>query len=255
MEHRFYDIDKFNRGLPITTVMKDFGLDVATGRNVSCPSVEHKDNRPSAKIYENNNICYCFSCQKRMNVVDIASETLGVGWKEACDYLIGRYPCEGFYHDFGEKEAGTERFPLNGKDAKLLNLSLSSEGDYSLYDLWKEDRECFNEILSKKLEEKTEDIESAIDTTLKLIEYLESRKNEMLLECEITEEEFPKFEKQNPGRFFSPDSYEYKLLYYSAWLKSERTDLAELRIKFDRCTELLAGIDTQKEHDEPEADR
>lgn len=249
---RHYDIEMLRHAVPITDVMTELGLDTSLKRNVICPSREHQDKRPSAKIYERNNICFCFACNKRMNPIDIITETLNVNFREACDWLIEHFPtnCAGFYQELTETDKDSEKYPLTGNDIKLLHLSTSTEGGISLYDLWKEDRDTFNFIIAGKVADTKERLEAVICKCNEILEYFISQRNRYLNACGIKMEDLPKLQAEYPTRCFTPNSDEYKLLYYNSSVNFETDELDKYLKEYDRCIELGNSFPFEQEKEE-----
>ncbi len=249
---RHYDIEMLRHAVPITDVMAELGLDHSLKRNVICPGRDHQDKRPSAKIYEQSNICFCFACNKRMNPIDIISETLGMNFRDACDWMIDRFPeyCKGAYEDHSEN-SNTEKYPLTGDDLKLLKLKSSGEG-ISLYELWKEDRESFNYIVSGKVESAKERLTAIIEKSSEMVEYFVSQRDKYLEKCGLTMADLPKLKQEYPTRCFTPDSNEYKLLYYSSSADFEIKELNEYKNRYERILELGKLFPYEQERDKEE---
>lgn len=159
------------------------------GNRVRCPDPSHKDEHPSAYIYRDANRCVCFSCQKSFTPIDIVMANRNCDWKEACDIIIEAFDCEGMYED--TKEA--ERFPLTTKDLICIGLEgyllkpipLSYHMDeheritvrktvsYGIRDLWKEDRESFNELIYEKACEAVEYHEARIASNIEFADSID----------------------------------------------------------------------------------
>ncbi len=175
MRDRYYDLSRFTQDISIKDVFAELGLENSTRKNIPCPSPDHADKRPSAHIYTDRNICRCFSCNRSFDTIDMVKMTLGADWREACDFLIERFGCEGFYED-RVYNPGEEQFPLTkddlialGLDARSKPIPLKVNYDekadrmtvlesvrFSLRDFWKEDREGFNDLVEDKITEQTE---------------------------------------------------------------------------------------------------
>ena len=124
MNGRTYDISAFKNSIDIREVLGHFGYGTAINRNIKCPGNEHEDNKPSARIYLDKNICKCFSCDNRFSTIDIVMKNAEVEtWQEACDYMIENFDCKGFYTDKNKENEEQENFPLTRQE--ILDLGLS----------------------------------------------------------------------------------------------------------------------------------
>lgn len=129
----FYYADELNKAVPIADVMNSYGLDVAFGRNVKCPSPSHKDKYPSAKIYKKGNNCYCFSCNQNFTPIKIVMEYENLSDNElpkACQILCEKFGLD--RRDFGEGiELDTDYtkeddpFPFSYDELRLIGLEKS----------------------------------------------------------------------------------------------------------------------------------
>lgn len=255
MRGRFYHTDCFNREIDIRDVMAEFGYDNRTGRNISCPSPEHLDKTPSARIYTDTNTCHCFSCNRNFNPINIVEENLGCDWKDACDYLIDTFNCTDFYEDSWKESRDIHReyFPLSKTDLELLGLSSRSKPlpvryshdeykDYpvilekttfSLRDLWKEDRNCFNAmILSKSFEallRQKRTYEESVSFERYCQAKLDNALNGMDIEELIQNYEDGKIRQNTP---------EYNVIYWYFTLQGAESDLKKLNASLIRLREI-----------------
>lgn len=53
-----------------------------------CPCPSHPDSNPSMHFYASTNRFFCFSCRKGGNVIDLVKLVLGVGFIDACNWLV-----------------------------------------------------------------------------------------------------------------------------------------------------------------------
>lgn len=175
-----YYIDQIKQAVKIEDVMAMYGLDHSTRKNVRCPSIEHEDKNASARIYTDNNICKCFSCNRVYNPINLVMEREGFSQRDfpkACELLLDRFGLD--KHEFGEglddeyhnvTDDGNA-FPFNYGELKLLCLeksmvhkelkdSLGRKIDMpTIKDLWDKDSEFYDvellyELIKGKCEEK-----------------------------------------------------------------------------------------------------
>lgn len=190
-----YDFKAINSSIPITSVLERYaGIDTSNyrSRNIRCPSTEHQDKKPSCRVYEKTNTCYCFSCNQSFNVLSLVTEHTGQRLTDACRQLINDYglPLESYSNLNDLKSVmnldGTikdeEVFPLSPNDDKLLGLrafnrvvtnpnydveTYNEETDEfnhytvgepywkidSLADIWKDNKSLVEDIILGKCEE------------------------------------------------------------------------------------------------------
>jgi hypothetical protein len=55
-----------------------------------CP-IHGRDNKPSARLYNNTKSCYCWVCRKAWDVVSFTKEMEKLSLNEALQYLVNRY--------------------------------------------------------------------------------------------------------------------------------------------------------------------
>jgi hypothetical protein len=55
-----------------------------------CP-FHGKDNKPSARLYNNTKSCFCWVCRKAWDVVSFIMEKEKMSFREALNYIVGRY--------------------------------------------------------------------------------------------------------------------------------------------------------------------
>jgi len=73
------------RDIPIRSVGSRLGLTTHHGRCL-CPF--HADRNPSASYARNGNYLHCFSCGTTADTIALTQKVLGVGFKEACEWLM-----------------------------------------------------------------------------------------------------------------------------------------------------------------------
>ncbi len=258
MKGRYYDLNRFDHDIPIREVMQLMGQEITKKGLVPCPSAEHKDKHPSAKIYDNNNICYCFACNRRFGPLDIVSEKLGLGWREACDYLIENMNCQGFYLDPDGEHTTEETFPLTSRDMKLLSLSASREGDLSLFDLWKNERGLFNDIVYGKASEAVTKVLTGLKAAEDNRRFGLAERERYLSACGYAPERIEDLRSAWYSHLhitLDDNSDEYKALYYDSWVKAVEEDIKQLRSEFSRLKDIKEYTIDTPEHDEIEVDR
>lgn len=199
MKGRYYDTSGINHGVSIASVMESLGLGCSTRKNIPCPAPDHPDKKPSARIYTDRNICRCFSCNRTFSVIDVVQISLGTDWKEACDYLIENFGCEGLYED-RDPSSKEEMFPLTKTDLEALGLNAPSRPvpvkvrydertdravpietvSFSLRDFWKEDREGFNELIHDKAVEMQEHFRKLKDSSGRTLDILKKKLLDLL---------------------------------------------------------------------------
>lgn len=148
---RYYTED-IKRDIPIRDViMKYTDIDVDRKGNISCPSPDHDDKKPSAHIYPDANICKCFSCNSTFDVFSIVMMNTGQSFSEACKTLLEDFnlPLERYSNI---EEVRRERnnlkevkeqdpFPLSIPDLKLLDLPIGSNIPNPDFQEWTYDEE------------------------------------------------------------------------------------------------------------------
>lgn len=73
---------ELNSQIDMHDIVRYLGIDERRGY-ILCPF--HSDSRPSMKVYKHN--CYCFSCNKRADSIDLVSGVKGISVKEAFSEL------------------------------------------------------------------------------------------------------------------------------------------------------------------------
>jgi hypothetical protein len=63
---------------------------VADEVQLKCP-FHGKDNKPSARLYNATNTCYCWVCRKAWDVVSFTMEKEGLPFSEALKFLINKH--------------------------------------------------------------------------------------------------------------------------------------------------------------------
>ena len=135
-----YDEKAINADVPIRDVLERYAgiKSNAKGGMVHCPSPQHVDNKPSAKIYDKGancgNNCFCFSCSKSFTAITVVMEHTGKQFPEACQELIDTYNLPmSRYSNINEieimEEMGerNEIFPLSSDDCEILELAAPYE--------------------------------------------------------------------------------------------------------------------------------
>lgn len=135
-----YDDKAINADVPIRDVLERYaGINTNTkGGMVHCPSPDHIDNKPSAKIYDKGahcgNNCFCFSCGKSFSAITIVMEHTGKQFPDACQELIDTYGLPmSRYSNINEIEImedmskKNEVFPLTADDCEALGLAAPYE--------------------------------------------------------------------------------------------------------------------------------
>lgn len=187
----FYYKDELNKAVPIADVMNAYGLDVAFGRNVECPSPSHEDKYPSAKIYKKGNNCYCFSCNRNFTPIKIVMEYENLSDNElpkACQILCEKFGLD--RRDFGKDiELDTnyakedDPFPFSYDELRLIGLEksyapqifTSAKGEKiplpTINDLYDKNSDwCDRQFLFEMVEEKAQDLK---EKTTRLITLLD----------------------------------------------------------------------------------
>lgn len=198
-----YDLDALNKGVPIDDVLRRYaGIDTSKKGNISCPSPNHQDKKPSAHIYSHTNTCTCFACGKTFTPISVVVENMNTTLPNACQMLIDDYnlPLD-MYSNLREVQKArndlkhgkkTEVFPLTPQECKLIGLdgAMTTTVRNELYDIkdyddevgvikysfgdkylqvgnlveyWKNDRAFVQEILLNKCAEKLFDLNNMIE--------------------------------------------------------------------------------------------
>jgi len=82
--------------LPLVKVMVDYGVDFVYDPDgvdevqFRCP-FHGKDNKPSARLYNYTQSCYCWYCKKRWDVVSFVMDSENIPFKEAVNFIISKY--------------------------------------------------------------------------------------------------------------------------------------------------------------------
>lgn len=88
---RIYYPKQINKDIPIAAVLQMYGITPDNHGRVKCPDIHHDDKHPSAVIYENSNMCCCFSCGAKLNPIDIVMQREDLKYPQACEALIERF--------------------------------------------------------------------------------------------------------------------------------------------------------------------
>jgi hypothetical protein len=178
-----YDTEALKMAVPIADVIRQYtGTDVshAERRNINCPSPNHMDRKPSAKIYPHSNSCNCFSCGYNADIIKIVQDNCGLDFREACKQLIEDFGLDEYaYSNKAEWEASRraikhssnqfiDHFPLNRDELEIIGIkhntshchvketALSNDGfeytacEYDMkvrtvQDMWREDKKSTEE--------------------------------------------------------------------------------------------------------------
>jgi hypothetical protein len=82
--------------LDLATVMESYEVEfkhnphLAAEVQFKCP-FHGADNKPSARLYNNTKSCFCWVCRKAWDVVSFIMEKESMGYKQALNYIPGRY--------------------------------------------------------------------------------------------------------------------------------------------------------------------
>jgi hypothetical protein len=175
-------------------------LSKAKTGNVSCPSPNHSDKRPSAKIYHQTNTCHCFGCGQTWNslslyaeltnqnlkgnsdfpqIVERFADEFGVDWKspqysnyqereEIKQHLYGR-SSEPYFYD---------KFVLTStQDMELFGLYNDRINGLVLSEEWKSNKTDVEEGLFAMIENKFQELSSMLSDTLDIIVAYENNFN------------------------------------------------------------------------------
>lgn len=78
----------------IGVLLQDYGYgihpDMSREQQYSC-DLHGPDNKPSARYYPRTNSVYCFACGKARDPIGLVMDKEGVSFREACDYLEGKF--------------------------------------------------------------------------------------------------------------------------------------------------------------------
>ena len=223
---RCYNTEMIKQQLNIREVLTHFGYDGETRRNIKCPTLQTEDKHPSAHIYDNNNICMCFSCGHPHNVIDITMAQTGLNFQGALDYLYDNFDLTGMYYDT-EKEI-EDPFPLQPNELTMIGLKPVSMPikdyddkpllNYSIYSLYKDEKPVCMCMIAEKIQE-AYDKQTELTTALTNTIYLENARKEMYEEKlnqpiqEIYNAYYEKWEKSGQRFELSRTSDEYKAIY------------------------------------------
>lgn len=138
-----YDVDKIRSDIPIEQVMETYaGIRVNNKKgNIHCPSADHNDKNPSAKLYKDTNSCHCFSCNKNFNVISLTEEYFPyLSFPEICRKLIDDFGLSVYnYSNLKEVE--------EARDASLMNKF------YDCFPLTEDELHCIGLYNSRMLEQ------------------------------------------------------------------------------------------------------
>lgn len=179
----YYYAKKINEDVPISEVMGLYALDNRTRGNIKCPDPKHNDKKPSAKIYENTNVCRCFTCNKSYKPIDIVMIMEGLSANElpkACEILCDRFGLDKRVYGEGfEDEKTGDVFPFTGYEMELIGLkegmkystfeflgeTIKTPTLFDLYKFGTEDtnREFLQEMVIGKAKDKKEVLKENIE--------------------------------------------------------------------------------------------
>lgn len=134
-----FDTRSMNRDIPIEDVIKEYSGISLTPRgeagkaNINCPSPEHQDEKPSARIYKDSNKCKCFTCNEVFNPIGLAKKIYPeLRFSELCQKLINDFGLNIYdYSNMKEVEESQkaerekrffDTFPLNNEELDFIGL-------------------------------------------------------------------------------------------------------------------------------------
>ncbi len=168
---RYYG-GEINKSVPIRDALSLYmGVRCGNRKYIRCPSPDHDDKRPSAAIYDNNNICKCYSCGAVFTPLKVVMTAKGCGYREACRALIDDFALDGRCFEEqgrnGKKGREENGFPLTVSELRDIGLcgAMSSRTDDgacspTILDAWKEDRTYAEELLDGKCGESLKNAEA-----------------------------------------------------------------------------------------------
>lgn len=128
-----YNVKAINSLIPIKDMIEYLGCSTnkANNGNISCPSINHDDKKPSAHIYEQSNVCKCFSCNKSFTPLSLYREHKGLedrmDYPTACAEVIEIFNLPkdmviDNYMDTLEDVSPKNKFPLMREELELIGL-------------------------------------------------------------------------------------------------------------------------------------
>lgn len=125
-----YYAKKINADVPISDVLSTYAnIHTHSQNSIKCPSIYHEDRHPSAKIYNRDNSCHCFSCNKSFSVIDIVMEHTGLPYPEACERIIQDFGLSrSIYTDEAERKKTEIAFPLTSDELELIGIVNGGRG-------------------------------------------------------------------------------------------------------------------------------
>lgn len=117
-----YNIEKVLQDSDINIVLDSLGIKVTKGK-FKCLS--HNDKRPSCKIYNKTNSCYCFACNWSGNVIDIVQAALNYSFPGAVEYVIescGLYK-DNYIEQKDNKQENNKKPVISLSDMQTLGIS------------------------------------------------------------------------------------------------------------------------------------
>ena len=134
-----FDTKSINSDIPIGDVIKAYaGIPLSPSgeagkTNIHCPSPEHQDSKPSARIYKASNKCKCFSCNEAFSPISLAKQYYPeLKFYELCQKLVDDFGLNIYdYSNMREVEeslnAAREKrfydsFPLTNEELDFIGL-------------------------------------------------------------------------------------------------------------------------------------
>ena len=128
---------EINELVPIGDVIRAYtGNEPRRNGTIKCPipsAHKNEDKTPSAKIYEDNNVCRCFTCNTSYRPIDVVVQVKGLPFQEACQMLIDDFnlPMERVTNIKELENAKipgnrVKPFPITFEEAKFLDLDILS---------------------------------------------------------------------------------------------------------------------------------
>ena len=106
------NIELFKQNLDILQVIRDRGFDPkknGSGWVMRCPLPGHEDKNPSFHIDDKKQLFHCFGCKKAGDIFKFIEYLDNCSFKQALDYLAGKYPSAGAHIFFKNKSVNSEQ--------------------------------------------------------------------------------------------------------------------------------------------------
>ena len=182
--------------IDILELLQNFSPDIVNkgGRlYVRCLNPAHNDNRPSMLINTMSNrgysnFLYCFSCNCRMNTIEVVKHYNNCNAVEALEFLINQYPHVFSRFDLADKNKTPVKRDywkgISEKEFKELNISKkiyffsNDKEDYlEMKELFKKDKELYLNIVEKAIVERRTFLSKLRETakTSEEIEFLDKK--------------------------------------------------------------------------------